>query len=196
MTTGIVLAGGRSSRLGRPKALACVGGEPIIVRVVRALRAVCDEIVVVANDPAIAQPLDAVRVVCDEMPYEGPLAGIASGLAAATTDPCVVVACDMPFIDPAVIARLTRLCDDVDAVVPRGPDGVPQPLHAVYRRTSETAIRSALSGGERRARAIVGLLEVRYHDEPDGRSWWNVNTPDDLQRAQASPTDRTVVNPR
>lgn len=188
LPTGIIVAGGRSSRMGASKATLTVGGVPMVVRVARALWAVCGELIVAGGDVELAQ-LAGGRTVPDPEEGLGPLAGLCAGLRAASAARCVVVGCDMPFVDPRVLAFLIGL-DAADAVVPR-ESGRAEPLHAVYRTAVADVVCGALASGVRRAAEVLERLDVRYVDEaewrsahPSGRSWWNVNTPADLERAE------------
>lgn len=175
--------------MGGSKERLDVGGVPMIERVAAVLREVCDEILVVGGDPAWPAPV-GVRRIQDDEPGLGPLGGLSAGLAEAAHDPAVVVACDMPFLDPALLRFLLHLTGTVDAVVPRHAYGV-EPLHAVYRRACLPCVRTALTRGIRRADGFHRWVRVRYVDrdqwgaiDPHGRSWMNVNTPDELEAAR------------
>ena len=112
---GIVLCGGRSSRMGRPKAWLPVGGEVMLQRVVRVLREVVDPVVVVAAPGQDVPPLpDAVTIVRDEVEGRGPLAGLAAGLAAldGRADAAYLSACDVPFLSPAFVRRVAGFLED------------------------------------------------------------------------------------
>src|SRR5205823_4648191 len=101
--TAIVLAGGASSRMGRPKALLPFGAETLIERVVRRLAAGSSEVVVVSGPHLRLPPLpEEVRIVTDEVPLQGPVGGIRYGLAAARTELGFVCGCDHPFLEPAI----------------------------------------------------------------------------------------------
>src|SRR5437870_12517229 len=100
--TAIVLAGGASARMGRPKALLPFGAETLIERVVRRLEPIAAEIVVVSGPHLVLPVLRHARIVEDETPLQGPVAGILYGLRAARTDLSFVCGCDHPFLEPAV----------------------------------------------------------------------------------------------
>lgn len=177
--------------MGRPKALLTVGGVPMIARVAARLGSVCDELIVVTGEPDVAAGLPA-RIVEDAVPGEGPLRGMEAGLEAAVHEVCIVAGCDMPFVDPNLLRHLLARAGGADAVVPRGAGGRAQPLHAVYRRSCLPAIRDALKRGERKATSFLRAVRVVWIREeewgrldPRGRSWWNVNTPADLEEADA-----------
>ena len=189
--SGVVLAGGKGSRLGGVnKALLRIGRRTNIERVLDALRPLCRELVIVANDEALAG-LDGVRVVLDDEPHVGVLPALAQGLETVEGDVAAVVACDMPFLNTALISEQIRRAADADVVMPV-VDGRPEPMHAVYRRTgSLAAIRSALAAGERRMISFLDRLSVSWLPEaelrifdPELRSFFNTNTPEDLERAR------------
>ena len=186
--TAIVLAGGKSARIGRPKALLPIGGEPLVTRVVRTLRTLFDDVVVVTA-PGQPMPCLPARVVRDEVAHLGPLSGIRHGLSAARRDLCFVAPCDGPFLDPALVSGLLARAPGCDIVVPRWQQRL-QPLHAVYRRDLEPVLAEAIVRGQRRPAAIfdgvrtcaVDEAEIRALD-PQGWSFFNINTPDDYRRA-------------
>lgn len=185
MTAAIVLAGGASSRMGRPKALLDVAGVPMVAWVVRCAREVCDEVLVVgARDAAEAA---GAAHVADELPGSGPLGALASGFAATDDDRVLALACDMPFVDASCLARLAGMVQGWDAVVPHGSDGRLQVLHAAYARACEPVARRQLAGGSSSMHDLIGAVRTRRLclQGPWIRSWTNVNTPEDLQRARA-----------
>jgi len=188
-----VLAGGAASRYGGlPKGLERVGGRRIIDRVAGALRDVTDELLLVANDPAAAGWLPGVRVQTDIVPNAGGLGGIHAALHAAAA-PVLIVAWDMPFVPPALLARLRALGEDADVAVPESGSrrGV-EPLCAFYAPSCLPEIERSLSDGDRRVigfhdRVRVARLpadEVSAFGDPE-LLFMNVNTPDDLARAEA-----------
>src|SRR5881296_771325 len=128
----VVLAGGKSSRMGRPKAWLPFHGQPMLVRVLERLAPLFEERVVV-RAPGQELPEVAARFVEDEEPGLGPVAGLTVGLAAVTRPLAFAVSCDAPFIDPLVVAHLVARCQAPYAVAVPLWEGRPQPLHAVYR---------------------------------------------------------------
>jgi|SRR5579871_912085 len=186
-TTGaIVLAGGRSERMGQDKALLRLEERTLLQTVVAALRPFADRIVVVAQEP---EPylLPDVEGVADLYPGQGPVGGILTGLTALGVGAHLVVACDMPALQPGIL-RLLRdsATPEWDAVVPER-DGRPEPLCAVYRDTAAPALQSFLATGRRAAFEALKMLRVYYlHEEtlrgvdPDLLTFTNLNTPHDL----------------
>lgn len=190
--TPIILAGGSGTRLGGVrKALLEVGGRPVIERVVDAVRPLGEEVVVVDNDECLAS-LPGVRVVLDREPRAGALAALGVGLAAARTELCLLVASDMPFLNGALLRWLVDLAPGFDAVVPM-VEGRLEPMHAVYRRrTCLPSVRRALARREKRMTSFLTDVAVRTVPEhelrqldPELRSFFNINLPEDLARARA-----------
>jgi molybdopterin-guanine dinucleotide biosynthesis protein A len=189
--SGLVLAGGKGSRLGGVnKALVRVGDRSNIERVLDVLSSVCQEIVLIANDQALAQIYGA-RVVFDHQPHAGVLPALAQGLRSTRSELVVVVACDMPFLSGELLAEQLRLSQAVDVVIPL-VEARPEPMHAVYRReVCRRAITASLEAGERRMISFLDRVRVRYVEEeelrridPDLRSFFNTNTPEDLEQAR------------
>lgn len=177
--SGAVLAGGRSSRMGRDKALLPVGGVPMASIAKGALEvAGAAEVLSVGGDVAALGAL-GFRAVPDEHPGEGPLAGILTALGNAVTDVVVVLACDLPWAAPSAVATVLAALGDADAAVPV-VDGRWEPLHAAYRRAVLPALRRAFEGGERAPRQA--LAAVRVADVRGLRRHWvaSANTPADL----------------
>lgn len=198
MTTGIppcaavIVAGGKSTRLGRDKASEIVAGRPMLQHVIDRLRPLCDEIIVVRAigqqlPPLAAAP--AVTVVDDAYPETGPLGGIFSGLRAAAADRCFAVACDMPLVSLDLARELVRRSAECDAVVPVRDR--PEPLHAVYARACLEPMRRCIEDGRLRVVSFYGEVRTCYVRDaelraldPDGRSFLNANTEDDLERVR------------
>ena len=193
---GVILAGGRSSRMagrmGAPKALLEVGGIPIVLREVQALREVFDEVLIVAKDPAPYEGL-GLKAIPDADRFRGvagPLTGLYTALREIEHGYAFVAACDMPFIEPGLVRWLTGLARGDNLVIPE-VDGLIEPLFALYPRSSLPAFEAALERGVKRLRDVFGELEVSYADgggmrvhDPELLSLINVNTPDDLARAE------------
>ncbi|MCU4800684.1 molybdenum cofactor guanylyltransferase [Halobacteria archaeon HArc-gm2] len=188
MRSGLVLAGGRSTRFGEvDKSLAEVDGGPMIRRVADRLREVTDELVVNYRDEqraAVADALDGVtyREAVDPVPDEGPVAGMRTGLRVASGNAVAVVACDMPRADPALFERLFAAVDS--AAVPRA-DGRLHPLHAVYdRHAGRVACDRTLAAGSRRLYDVLARVDPVVVDADDVTRYrspfTNVNSRADL----------------
>jgi molybdopterin-guanine dinucleotide biosynthesis protein A len=203
-TSLLIVAGGRGTRLGgQRKALLDVGGRPIIHRLLDALAPLADEVLVLADDRTF-ETLGGVRLIVDTQPYAGVLPAIVQGLVAARGDVCLVVASDMPFVSRLAFEHLLAVQRRVDAdvVIPR-IGGVLQPMHMVVRRAPALqAVHTALASGEHRLfRALLALQpheveadELRALD-PDLRTFFNVNTPDDLVEARRMAHEEAAESP-
>lgn len=190
-TGGIVLCGGRSSRMGRPKAWLPFGDELMLPRVVRVLRAVVDPVVVVAAPGQDVPPLPAgVEVVRDEIEGKGPLGGLAAGLAAldGRTDAAYLSSCDVPFLKPEFVRRVIELLAAAVAV-PRVGDYF-HPLAAAYRLSVGGEVLKLLAADRLRPVFLFDVVPTRViepHEladvDPDLRSLRNLNTPADYETA-------------
>lgn len=185
---GIVLCGGRSSRMGRPKAWLPFGGETLLHRTVRTLREAVDPVVVVAAPGQDVPPLPAgVRIVCDEVEDRGPLGGLAAGLAAldGQADAAYLSACDVPFLTPAFVSRVVELLGDAEIAVPHVGDHF-QPLAAAYRLSVLPHVRDLLAANRLRVVNLFDAVAVRLiesDDLTDLTPLRNVNTPDEYREA-------------
>jgi molybdenum cofactor guanylyltransferase len=186
--TAVVLAGGKSSRMGRPKSLLLFDGEPLIVHIVRALKRMFAETVIVAAPEQELPDVPAI-MVRDDVAYQGPVGGIYYGLKAASGNFCFVTSCDVPFLNISLISHLTSHILNHDVVVPHWEDRF-QPLHAAYRTSVLPLLKEQLDRGELRPVYLfdkvrtcrIGEDEIRRFD-PEGLSFLNMNTPDDYERA-------------
>lgn len=193
MTTGgIVLCGGRSSRMGRPKAWLPFGGESMLQRVVRVLREVVDPVVVVAAPGQDVPPLPPdVQIVRDEVEGKGPLAGLVAGLTAlqGRVGAAYLSSCDVPFLKPEFVRRVLTLLGDALIAVPK-VGGFHHPLAAAYRTDILAEVRKLLTAGRLRPVFLFGAVPTRVIEPPELTdvdpafdSLRNLNTPDDYQAA-------------
>ncbi len=197
--TGIVLAGGRSSRMGIDKAGVTWDGVTLLARAVGALAPACGRVVVVRSAGQELPPLpEHVAIVDDARPDRGPLEGLAAGLrAAGPGGVAFVCAADMPLLDSAFAARvLAALVPGADAAVPR-VSGRPQPLAAAYRADAVDAIEALLAAGGRSMGALLDRLEVRWLDDLPGaaEAVRNVNTPAELEEARQASREKRASDP-
>jgi molybdopterin-guanine dinucleotide biosynthesis protein A len=182
----IVLAGGQSRRMGRPKADLEFGEASLLERVVLRVRAAVDEVVLVGA-PLAAARLN-LRSAEDWLPGAGPLSGLAGGLAVAPGGLHALVACDLPFIEAEILTRLAALGAGFDAVVPE-VDGRRHPLCALYDRRCLAEARACLDDGRRRMEDLLARVRVRAVAPPEvqparlERAVINVNTPEDYRSA-------------
>jgi len=185
-----VLAGGRGERLGRDKATMELGGQLLLKRVVTLVSALSTDVIVILRPDQQLQ-LQGVRTVTDAEPYTGALAGIAAGLAASRQAWCFVVACDMPFINLALVRYMTSLTPGHDIVIPCRHVGL-EPLYALYHKRCLPYVYRALRQGQRRLVSFYTSLRVRHITpeeirlfDPMERSFFNINTPEELAQAEA-----------
>ena len=186
--TGVVLAGGRKSRMGRDKASLPWQGSDFLQVILQKLTAVCDELIVVTN-MARTEMLPNVRYVADIIPQRGPLSGIHAGLVHATTDLVFVTACDMPYLSVAAVNHLRSLSPGWDVVAP-GEAEYLEPLFACYRKTCIPVIESLLQQDIRKTQALFPLVRYRQvpldemkQFDPQLRFLYNINSPSDYQAA-------------
>jgi len=193
-TTSIVLAGGRGSRLGREKCAESVAGRSLIERVIERLGPISAEILVVISQrqsKASFASYKGARTVVDLHHGGGPLAGIYSGLAHSHSFGNVIVGCDMPFLNRELLRYMIGLVPDFDVVMPKTGDYI-EPLHAVYTKECLPAVKGLVEEGHRKIGDLLGLVRVRYVEQgeiesfdPEHMSFFNVNTREDLEKAQA-----------
>lgn len=185
--TGVILAGGGSTRMGRNKAFIEIGGKRIIDRTVSIFQEIFDEVILVTNNPLDYLELN-VRIVTDLIPGKGSLGGIYTGLFFSSSPKAFFVGCDMPFIDRKVIEYFLSLADNADVVVQRTKDYW-EPLHAVYSRKLIRNIERLLSIGE--LKIITAYRGMRIREvtpeeiasfDPDLHTFVNFNTPEELKK--------------
>lgn len=195
-TTCIILAGGRSSRMGTDKALLPFTNTPhstFLTHLAATLSSLCDELLLVARDEeqAARYKVDAanVRIVTDKVPDYGPLMGIYSGLSAIQAAKALIVAVDMPFVQPALVSLLLARASATAMTVPV-VNAVPQVLCAVYPRSLLPLIETSIAQGRRDPRSLLTSAPVQYIDEaqlrvvdPQLRSFINVNTPEEWRES-------------
>jgi len=184
----IVLAGGKSARMGRSKALLPIDGEPLVVHIVRGLRELFNEVVIVGTAQYPLPELPG-KLVLDDVPYQGPVGGIYYGLKTITSQASFICSCDAPFLDLSLVAYLVSCIQDYDVVVPRW-GGRFQPLHAVYRRELVPILGKQLNMKELCTFALYEKVRTRIVREeelrrfdPEGLTFINLNYPEDYRRA-------------
>lgn len=189
--SAIVLAGGRSRRLGTDKALLPFLGKPLIARIASALGELTDDLIVVTNQPARFTALDLpARLVSDERPGLGSLMGIYSGLKQSRYWHALVVACDMPLLSVSLLRHMTTLVAGYDVVIPE-VNGMLEPLHAIYGKGVLGPMARQLESGERQIIQFFPQVRVRVLREreidvfdPEHLSFANVNTRQDWDTIQ------------
>jgi len=187
--SGAILVGGDSTRMGRDKATLPWQGRTMLAHVHDIIAPLCEEVLLVTQRDRHPDSLGTLppgcRVVHDQVEGRGPLVGIHAALTASRQDRVLVVACDMPWL---VSRLLVAMAADGrgDVIIPRTSQGW-EPLHAIYSKNCLPAIETALSQGPRPVPSFFGDVQVEIWDselcqthDPDGRSFRNVNSPQDL----------------
>jgi molybdopterin-guanine dinucleotide biosynthesis protein A len=180
--TGIILSGGKNTRMGYNKAFLRVDGERLIDRSVRIYRGIFSEIILVTNEPGLYLDRN-VTIVKDLMAHKGPLMGIYTGLFYASSSHIFLAACDMPSLNSEFIKYMIAHTGDADIVVPASAGGL-EPLHAVYSKKCMGPIRRLLDAGRLKVtgfykemkQKVIGE-EVQKLFNSDGRMFANINTP-------------------
>jgi molybdopterin-guanine dinucleotide biosynthesis protein A len=187
--TGVIQAGGKSTRMGgRPKALLDLGGRRIIERVAAAIAGVVDDLLLVTNTPELYRFLD-LPMVPDAFPDGGSLGGIYSGLRAASGDAAFTVACDMPFLHPDAVRLVVSRAPEADVVIPRA-GGQLETMHASYHKHCLPHMEERLRAGQLKIVGFFDKVRVLTIEEAElapygdpAVMFMNVNTPDELARA-------------
>ncbi|MDD5287625.1 MAG: molybdenum cofactor guanylyltransferase [Dehalococcoidales bacterium] len=206
--TGIILAGGKSLRLGRNKATETIGGVPVIERVINRLKPITNRLILVTDKGNKSfSSIKSVEIVTDIHPEKGPLGGIYTGLCNSRTIANIVVACDMPFLNASLLEHMSKLLPSFDAIVPRWPGGKIEPLHAVYSISCLPTMKKQLENEQLSIFACLKKMHVlhlnkRGFSEFDAGflSFFNINTQADIDMAnqlaaresQLKPRDRTL----
>lgn len=186
----IIIAGGESSRMGTNKAFVKLGGRPLIEHVLERVAPLGqDETLLITNRPDEYLHLD-LPMYSDVLPDKGALGGIYTAIHYSQYDHALVVACDMPFVNTALLEYMLSLRAGFDVVVPI-VDRHPQGLHAIYSKNCLGPIRQRLETNHLKVIGFYDDVRVRYLEpaeyqpiDPQGLSFFNVNTPDELEQAR------------
>lgn len=185
--TGIILSGGKASRIGKIKGLLRVGNQIIVDNILSKLSPLCEEIILVTDNPSPYQDKE-IKIVKDLVLGQGPLRGILTGLKVSKSFYNLVVASDMPFLNPKLLKFLKTKAQEFDVVVPYSRQGL-EPLHAIYSKNCISPIEKLTKSC--RVISFFNQVKVKYIYEsqvrkfdPDFFSFFNVNTLDDLKLAQ------------
>jgi molybdopterin-guanine dinucleotide biosynthesis protein A len=193
----VILAGGKSTRLGRDKASELLAGVSLLQRALDACAGLVSRHLIVTARGQTLPPVTAtvpIDVIEDEYPETGPLGGIYTGLATLSREAgpealALVLACDLPLLQPVLLRELLRLAPGHDAVVPVN-GGLPEPLCAVYRARCNEPARRLLDEGSYKVAGLFERVETLLIAEPewrrldpDGLSFLNVNREEELRRA-------------
>ena len=190
--TAAILAGGKSTRMGTNKAVLRVHGRPMIEHACAAVASLCRETILVTNTPEEYAHLQ-LPMFGDQFPEHGSLGGLYTAVQAARWPHVLVVACDMPLLNPALLAYLIAVRHAADAIVPQW-DEFPEPLHAIYAKSCASAMRACLQAKRLKITSFFGACAVRLVSraeieafDPTGMSFRNVNTPEELAAVLRAP---------
>lgn len=199
----IVLAGGKGSRLGRNKAEVVIGKKSLFQWVLYRISFLKSEVIVVASNEEFSPWLTGYpdyKVVTDIYPDRGPLVGIFTGLTVAESPYSLVVGCDMPFLNQALLSHMIQVAPGFDVVVPRVGDLV-EPLHAVYSKSCLPLMESMIKQDNLSVHRLLGLVKVRYVDsdeierfDPEHLSFFNINSQAELEMARELVNRRDITN--
>jgi molybdopterin-guanine dinucleotide biosynthesis protein A len=188
---GVVLCGGRSTRIGFDKATLRVEGETLLARALARLDTVCHPVMVAPGDLALT--LNGRAALADAAPDSGPLGGLVAALRASPHRLLAVVAVDLPWVDPRLISLLAAAIGDHDVAVCETAHGI-EPLHAVYSTSLVEAAGMALGSDDRSLRHLIARSNALHLSESEWRAagisddfTQNVNTPEDLAEVSQCP---------
>ena len=183
-------AGGRSSRMGRDKAWLALGGRPMITHVMDSLRPVVTELAVIANGEEYRRL--GVPVVPDLNQGIGPIEAVRVALAASQYDRVILAGCDLPFVTPGLFRYLLNQVGAYQSVVPLGPDNQPEPLCAIYSRSSLPDVQRMIEAGQFKISPLYDVVDTLFipFEDLSGMAgsnlfFENINTPEQYSRALA-----------
>ena len=187
--TGIILAGGKSLRFGRNKALEKMAGMTLVERVITRLTPITARIVLVTDrDNGRLSEIKSTEAVTDIYPARGPLGGIYTGLSASNTAANIVVACDMPFLNTVLLSYMVGISTGFEAVIPRWPNNQIEPLHGIYSLSCIPVMKKRLENNQLSISECLKEMRVRYFDQvefskfdPDFLSFFNINNQADIE---------------
>ena len=186
--TGIILAGGKNTRMGATKSFLTINGTRLIDIILKVYRDIFSEIIIVTNDPLDYTEFSDVAVVTDIYKEKKALGGIYTGLFYASCEYSFVIACDMPFLNKDFILYKTKLTGKHDIIVPLLDDGY-QPLHAVYSQRCLPAMKRLTTADKLKITGVYKEMRLMTINEEqikpfnqDGRLFLNINTPEDLAK--------------
>ena len=200
MTYSIAInAGGQSSRMGTNKAFVVIDGRPMIERIIERVTGLNQaETFLVTNTPEDYAYL-GLRMVADVLLDSGSLGGIYTALHHSPTPYTLVLACDMPFINPAILQKMLDLADGKNEVIVPRVDGYPQGLHAIYQQNCQPHIQAKLEAQRLKVIGFYNEVQVCYLDEdayqpldPHGVAFMNINTPEELAEANRLAQDLNI----
>ena len=205
--TSIILAGGRSSRLGREKLAEVIAGKSLTERAISSLSSLSQEILIVVSQQQARSSLSLytyaeAKTVVDLYSGRGSLIGIYTGLVHSANFLNLVVACDMPFLNLDLLRYMVNISPGFDVVIPRIGDQM-EPLHAVYSRNCIGPMEKQIKQGNLKITGFFDSLKVKYvgkeeldRFDPERLSFFNINTEADLKKARVLASQETIQRNR
>ncbi|MEJ2748052.1 MAG: molybdenum cofactor guanylyltransferase [Anaerolineae bacterium] len=188
--TVAIMAGGKSSRMGQDKSFVPFEGRPMIETVIERVTGLGDELIIITNEPNDYAHF-GLPLFSDVYPDHGSLGGIYTAVHYASHPYTLVVACDMPWLSRPLLQYMISLKETADIIVPRWND-FPEPLHAIYHKVCLPPIEANLQAKRLKIIRFYDQVSVRYVEaeeikrfDGDGRSFANINTPEDLDRGKS-----------
>jgi molybdopterin-guanine dinucleotide biosynthesis protein A len=187
----VLQAGGKSSRMGQDKALLPFMDTTMLGYILAQVKGLGDETLIITNQPQKYNNF-AYPLFSDVVPNVGALGGLYSAIYHAQHKYVLVLGCDMPFVDRGLLDYMLELAPDFDVVIPRlEPNGFAEPFRAIYKQSCLEPVKHAIDSGQRKVISFFDEVRVRYIEcgeigrfDPEHRSFFNVNTPEDFARAE------------
>jgi molybdopterin-guanine dinucleotide biosynthesis protein A len=196
--TGIILADGKNPNLGGNKGTELIGGVPVIERVVKALTPIASRILLVTGGDTITfSTVKGVEVINDNHSIKRPLTGIYTGLCCSRSKANIVVTCDMPFLNPALLEHMVKILPSFEAIVPRWPNMQKEPLHAVYSLACLPTMKKHIETNRYSIIHVLKEMHVLHLNkrgfaefDPDFYSFLNINDQADIDLANKIAAER------
>jgi len=187
LTAVVILAGGKSKRMGRDKLALSVNGRTLLESAVSRFKEKFDDVYISVADAEKYPEIKAGRIV-DILPGAGPLSGLHAALAELSCDGVFLVAADLPFASPHTAGRVIKLCRNSEASVIRLPDGKLEPLFGYYKKTLLSRCEVAIASGDYRMTELLYKADTRFISPNELGDLWsetmiiNINSPEDFKK--------------
>lgn len=185
--TGIILAGGKSSRLGQNKGLAHFRSRPLVSYAIKTLEPICSEIIISANNDLEEYQKFGLEIITDELQNIGPMGGLVACLKKSTTRFNFVMACDTPFVNSDLFVYLLNNIENFQMAIPEHGDGMLEPLIGCYTTNILWYLEEAVKAGDYSLRGLMKKIRIKkviidpelpfFHEN----LFFNVNTPKELE---------------
>ncbi len=205
--SAIVLAGGFSNRFGQDKGLVRLGDKPLILYILEKVSTVVNEILVVVSskrqEKAYTHFKSNAKIVIDKYATQSPLVGALTGFESTHSEYSLLLPCDTPFVSSEIASLLLELCVGKDAAIPRWPNNYLEPLQAAYcTKSALTATKKALEDEKMNMHSMIANLKKAHYVstsvlkqmDPKLMSFFNINTPEDLRKAECMLLDAHAIN--